>query len=61
MMPPVKAIVKVSLIATTNTLVAINETMLMKSQGCTTQKEWMRFKEFALKVFMVFTKAINHI
>lgn len=34
--------------------------MLMKLQGCTTRKVWMRFKEFALKVFMVFIKAENY-
>ncbi|KTK33487.1 hypothetical protein ASU64_20975 [Enterobacter hormaechei subsp. hoffmannii] len=61
MMPPVIAIVKVPLIATIEQLIAIYETMLMKLQGCTTRKVCLRFKEFALKVYMVFIKRINHL
>ncbi|AOP79474.1 hypothetical protein NUBL13787_42800 [Klebsiella pneumoniae] len=59
MMPPVITTVKISLIATIKLSIAIYETMLMKLPGGTTQKEWMRFKEIAFKVYTVYIKTIK--
>jgi len=33
--------------------------MIIKLTGCTTDNGKMRFREFALRVFIVFIKAIN--